>query len=217
MIVDVSEMITLVGGGALTPEDLAQALTIAPVLVAADGGADQALELGHVPQAVIGDLDSISDQARADLRPGTVHHIAEQDSTDFDKALRSVNAPLVLAVGFLGARLDHSLAALNVLARFPARRCILIGAQDVVFLCPQELTLSLPVGTRFSLFPMAPVEGRSTGLRWPLDGLAFAPGAMIGTSNEVGADPLTLSLSAPHMIAMVPRAHLEPVIKALTA
>lgn len=217
MIVDVSEMITLVGGGDLAAEDLQAALTIAPVLVAADSGADKALAAGVVPQAVIGDLDSISPGARAAVPESAIHHIPEQDSTDFDKALRSVKAPLVLALGFLGARLDHSLAALNVLVRQSQQPCILIGEQDVAFLCPLELRMTLPVGTRFSLFPMGPVQGQSTGLRWPLEGLEFSPTGMIGTSNEVCGDPLRVTLDARAMIAMVPRTHLKAVIKSLTA
>jgi len=30
---------------------------------------------------------------------------------------------------------------------------------------------------------MAAVQGRSGGLRWPIDGLPFAPDGRIGTSN----------------------------------
>ena len=60
-------------GGPVLRRDLKAALAHAPCLVAADGGADRALALGQVPDAVIGDLDSISAVAQARLG-ARVHH-----------------------------------------------------------------------------------------------------------------------------------------------
>ena len=42
--------VTVIGGGMVTPADLSVALSVAPLLVAADGGADRALALGHAPE-----------------------------------------------------------------------------------------------------------------------------------------------------------------------
>lgn len=207
--------VTLVGGGPMTGAQLRQSLIHAPCLVAADGGADRLLRLGKRPQAVIGDLDSISPGTRAALGDA-VHLIADQDTTDFDKALRSIEAPFLLGLGFSGARLDHGLAVLNTLVRYPSRRCLVIGASDVTFLAPPAITLRLPVGSRFSLFPMAAVQGTSTGLRWPINALAFAPEGMIGTSNEVAAPQVTLTFDAPAMLIILPRRALPAVLSALS-
>ncbi|MEI2685721.1 MAG: thiamine diphosphokinase [Cypionkella sp.] len=204
--------VTLAGGAAFTQGLLKKALALAPVMVAADSGADRLLALGHEPEAVIGDFDSISDQARECLA-GRLHEIAEQETTDFDKALRSVAAPFVLGVGFDGARLDHGLAALNGLVRHPDRLCILLGAKDLVCLAPMEIEMRLPVGMRLSLFPMGEVRGESEGLRWPLHGLAFAPDAMIGTSNEVSAARVRLRFSARKMLLIAPLRALRPVLQ----
>ena len=114
--------VTVIGGGEVAAADLEAALAIAPVLVAADGGADRALELGQPPDWVIGDLDSISDRARRLIPRERVIGVAEQDSTDFGKCLERIEAPLVLAVGFAGLRLDHTLAALTLLVRHGAPR-----------------------------------------------------------------------------------------------
>ena len=113
------------------------------VPVAADSGADRLLKLGVVPQAVIGDMDSISDQARAEIPLDRQHLVGEQLTTDFDKALRLIEAPLVLALGFAGARLDHGLAAMATLVARAERRCILIGPQDLAFAAPARLELAL--------------------------------------------------------------------------
>lgn len=206
--------VTLIGGGAVTAEDLALALRHAPSLVAADGGADAALALGHVPDLAIGDFDSISDAAKRALGPARLTHIAEQDSTDFAKALSRIKAAFVIAVGFSGRRLDHTLAALNVMVRHPRPRCVMLAAEDIVFLAPPELALPLTAGTRLSLFPMGPARGTSTGLRWPIDGISFAPDARIGTSNEA-TGPVRLVLDGPMMV-MLPRDCLDLALAALT-
>jgi thiamine pyrophosphokinase len=207
--------ITLVGGGPVSPAAITAARAFAPVLVAADGGADRCLRAGMVPAAVIGDFDSISDAARLALDPATLHHIPEQSSTDFDKALRSVAAPFVLALGFTGARVDHQLAVFNVLVRRPDRVCIVVGPKDVVFHAPARLTLDMRVGDRFSLFPMAHVTGREQGLEWPLDGYDFAPDGLTSTSNRVSAAKVVLEFDGPGMLVILPRARLQAAINAL--
>ena len=207
--------VTLVGGGDVCAAALGAALAVAPHLVAADCGADVALALGHTPDMAIGDFDSISDAARAALGPDRLHRIAEQDSTDFDKALRNVAADFVIAVGFGGGRLDHTLAAFNVLVRHPDRRCVMLSDEDLVFLAPRDLCLALEPGTRFSLFPMGPVQAWGTGLRWPVDGLEFAPAALIGTSNEVSDRKVRVQFSAPAMLVILPARCLHAALAGL--
>ena len=206
--------VTLVGGGELSASCVTEALTIAPCLVAADGGADAVLRLGLVPQAVIGDLDSITSAARAALAPERLHLIAEQDTTDFDKCLRSIAAPFVLAVGFSGARMDHGLAVFHGLVQWPDARCVVVGPQDICFLAPPEIALDLAVGTRLSLFPMGAVRGTGTGLRWPVDGLDFAPDTCIGTSNQTSARRVVLGFDQPLMLIILPTDCLSAVIAA---
>ena len=217
MIVESQHGVTLVGGGPVTARDLALARRRAPGIVAVDGGADRVLSAGLNPLAVIGDFDSISLSARMALDPATLHPIAEQETTDFDKALRSVAAPFVLGVGFQGARLDHGLAVLTTLVRRADRACLLVGPADVVFHAPPRLSLRLAPGDRFSLFPMAPVTGSSRGLHWPIDGLAFAPDGRIGTSNQVTAAQVDLEFSGPGMLVLLPRARLDAAIRALVS
>lgn len=213
-VVESEHGVTLVGGAPVTGAALALALAHAPRLVAADGGADRALRLGHRPEAVIGDMDSLSDVAKRQLA-GRLHPMAEQDTTDFDKALRRINAPFVLGLGFAGARLDHGLAVLNTLVRHPDRRCLILTGQDVAFLAPPALDLRLPVGSRLSLFPLGAVQGHSEGLRWPIAGLRFATDGTIGTSNQVAAPVVRLRFDAPRMLVILPRARLGAVLGAL--
>lgn len=211
-IVSSSRPVTLLGGGELEPEDLELALRHAPGLVAADGGAAAALRAGRMPDAVIGDMDSLSPEARARIPAERLHRIAEQETTDFDKCLRSVAAPALICVGFTGARRDHELAALSALVRHPRRRALVLSPRDVIFHAGRTLALDLPAGSRLSLFPMAAIRGRSSGLEWPLAALDLAPWGRIGTSNRV-TGPVRLSFDGDGMLAILPRAALERVLQ----
>lgn len=213
MIVRSDTPIILVGAGDVSAEDLEFIRTSRHRVVAADGGALRCLEGGIHPEAVIGDLDSID--GLEDTFPSvSLHRIAEQDSTDFDKCLRSVSAPLVLAFGVSAPRLDHTLAVCTTLVQRAAWPVVVVGAADLIFHAPPRLTLDLPLGARFSLFPMAPVTGRSEGLRWPIDGIEFSPAGRIGTSNEV-AGPVRLEFDGPGMLVITPREALARVSAAL--
>ncbi len=207
--------VTLLGGGLLAPAALDRALARAPRLVAVDGGADQALARGLMPDLVIGDFDSISATARQAIAPERQRHRPGQDDTDFDKALAEIRAPFLLAVGFTGARLDHTLAGVSTLLRNPGARLIVDSGADLCFLCPPSLHLALPPGTRISLYPMRPLHCRSDGLRWPTDALTLDPFAMIGTSNASAAPSVTLAPDTPAMLVLVPGAALDSVLAGL--
>lgn len=208
--------IALFGGGETGPDDVEQALKRATLAVAADGGAAALIDSGRIPDAVIGDFDSLTSRHRAQVPPERLFPIREQDSTDFDKALRSVRAPIVLGVGFLGGRLDHQLAVFNALVRWPDRPCILLGSREVVFHAPPRISLSIPPGDTVSLFPFRRVTGRSRGLEWPIDGLVLEPDGRIGTSNRALSD-ITLEIDRPGLIVMVPRASLDQVMQAFAS
>ncbi|WP_417712983.1 thiamine diphosphokinase [Pseudophaeobacter arcticus] len=214
LIVDETRPVALVGGGDLGEGDLNWALSLTGCLVAADGGACHALALNQLPSAVIGDFDSISPQTLAQIPPDRLFRVAEQDSTDFEKALRAIRAPLVVAVGFLGGRVDHQLAVLNALVQDIGPPCLLLGAHEVVFHLPARISLPLLAGETVSLFPLREVRAQSTGLEWPLEGLVMRPGGQIGTSNRA-LGPVTLSSDGPGLLGLVPRHHLPALIRAL--
>jgi len=216
-IVNSQDGVTVLGGGDCSLETIDEVLQLAPILVAADGAAGRALAAGRMPDAVIGDLDSILRDDMARIPEARVHRIAEQDSTDFDKCLRHIRAPFVLAAGFMGARRDHELAAYNALVRRAGQRVILVGEHDLCFVSPRDWQIDLAPATRVSLFPLAPVTGRSEGLRWPIDGITFAPDGRAGTSNEALGGGVHLAMDGPKMLVILPRDLLRPALDALIA
>ncbi len=209
--------ITIIGAGRSSARQIARAVALAPCVVAADGGASRALAAGLMPEAIIGDLDSLPRAVRAQFPPTRLHQITEQDSTDFEKCLYSIDAPFVLALGVTGSRLDHSLAAMNILTRQTAQPVLILTASEVIFLCPPKLCMNLPRGTRLSLFPMGELRASSEGLVWPLDGQIFSPIGRIGTSNRTTEKVVTVQTSAPYMLVILPITHLKAALKGLLA
>ena len=214
VIVSKNEPITLVGGAPVGTKLLSEAIAIAPLTVAADGGAKVLLECDHDPLAVIGDMDSLPGDLQARIPENRIHHIAEQDSTDFEKCLSRITAPLIVGVGFLGGRIDHQMAVHSVLSRYAHHRCLLIGMYDAMCVVPPQFALDLPVGTRVSLFPMAPTKIASQGLQWPTEGLQFSTSGQIGTSNR-STGKLILAPQNSAMLIILPRKFAPQIAEAL--
>ena len=215
LIADTIYPITLVGGAKTLPEVVNHVLTYAPNLFAADGGAKTAVDLGHVPEAVIGDFDSIDDATIAQIPEQRLHRVSEQDSTDFEKCLRLISAPLILAVGFTGGRLDHELAVYNALLRYADKPCVVVGDVDLCFVAPLSMQLSLPENTRVGLFAFQECTVTAKGLRWPLDQATLAPDGLMSCSNEISVGELSLQVSSQKLLVILPRACLGAVVQAL--
>ncbi len=201
-IVHVPSPVTLLGGADLDDTVLNICISLAPSIVAADGGADHALRRACWPLAVIGDMDSIGAAARLAFAD-VLHPIAEQDTTDFEKCLTRVQAPLILAAGFLGGRLDHTLSALGVVARLGATHVVLVSATDICVLLPQgDSAWRLTPADRAALLPLGPARVFSSGLRWDLDDRAMAPDALVSSSNAVARTDVHLRVAGPVFLTL---------------
>ena len=211
--------VTLAGAGPLCPGRLAEALARAPALVAADGAGDSLLRLGRVPDAVVGDLDSLTDPAGWAARPGTrLIHLPEQETTDFEKCLYATEAPWYLGVGFTGGRTDHLLAVMHALMARPGARVVLYGESEAMALLPPGrcLRLRLPAGALVSLFPLAETTAiAGAGLRWPVEGLTMAPGRQIGTSNRAEGGEVVLGFDRPGAFVMLEPNAMPALVHAL--
>lgn len=177
--------IAIVGGGTVDPhllEDLAERQV---ALIGADGGADTIGAAGLVPEAIIGDLDSVADRAAWERRTRVIH-LPEQITTDFQKALYSTHAPVTLALGMTGKRLDHTLAALSALLQVGVtRKVMLVDEVDVALAVSGSFGFAASAGERISVHPLVPTRfDTSRGLLYPLDGLLLDPSGRLGTSNE---------------------------------
>ncbi len=182
---DVDGLLVIVGGGAVDLALLKQLHEGGATVIGADGGANVFAQLGIVPAAIIGDLDSL--EGRADWETKTqVLEIFEQDTTDFEKCLYSVSATATICLGMSGKRLDHTLAALNTLLEYSYVRVLaMVSETDLILVAQGYFAFDVEQGARVSVHPYWPVLfEKSRGLEYPLDGVELAPGQRLGTSNR---------------------------------
>jgi thiamine pyrophosphokinase len=189
--VEEETVVVIAGGGPLRPE-LASLVTGAPVL-AADGGLDRALELGFEPEAVIGDLDSVSASALVDAEARglrVARHPTAKDATDLELALDealALSPQRVVVVVDGGGRLDHLLSALLLLGsrRFADVELDAQVGDALVHVIRSARALEGKVGETISLLALhGAAEGVTTeGLAYPLGGETLEPGSSRGVSN----------------------------------
>lgn len=214
-------LLVIVGGGVVDADLLRDLYVSGGHLVGADGGADQIVAAGLMPEAIIGDFDSLQNPMGW-LGRTRLMQITEQDTTDFEKALYSTRAPVTVALGMTGKRFDHTLAALDAVARQARERTIiLVDEGDLAMALTGTFSFEVQRGDRVSVHPLAPIRFRkSIGLKYPLDGVRLAPGERTGTSNEAVSGPFRIEpeprTKAPWLL-IVDRKYLFGIAAAATA
>lgn len=214
-------LLVIVGGGTVDYQLLRDLHASGGHLVAADGGADQIALAGLTPEAIVGDFDSLS-QPDDWLGRTRLMRIEEQETTDFEKALYSTEAPLTIALGMTGGRFDHTLAALDAVSRYArARTIILVDEHDLAMALTGRFSFAVEAGDRVSVHPLAPIRfRRSSGLKYPLDGLRLAPAERTGTSNAAPDGTFAIEpeprAKAPWLL-ILDRRYLFAVAAAVTA
>ena len=206
----------LVVGGADFSEDLFYNLYEKEIpIIAADGGANFLADQSILPELIIGDLDSVEEQKIQNIETQKIIKISCQNNTDLEKVLLNTQSPLTLGIGFLGSRIDHELASLSALAKYPQKKIILVGEKDIILLAPPNLSLSSFEGMRVSLYPLGSVRVQSSGLKWSTEGLTMNPVDLIGTSNEAVGKIIHLVPDKPKLLLIMPISSLNDAISQL--
>tara|TARA_B100001059_G_scaffold75420_1_gene73035 strand:- start:496 stop:1161 length:666 start_codon:yes stop_codon:yes gene_type:complete len=203
----------LIVGGADFSEDLFYNLYEKEIpIIAADGGANFLADQSILPELIIGDLDSVEEQKIQNIENQKIIKISCQNNTDLEKVLLNTQSPLTLGIGFLGSRIDHELASLSALAKYPQKKIILVGEKDIIFLAPPNLSLSSFEGMRVSLYPLGSVRVQSSGLKWSTEGLTMNPVDLIGTSNEAVGKIIHFVPDKPKLLLIMPISSLNDAI-----
>ena len=134
-------------------------------VLAADAGADTALRAGVRPDAVIGDLDSISPRTRRALKEATIIKVSRQDNTDLEKALDWIitqRFDSCIIVGATGGRLDFTLGNILSVQNYISKMNVqLRGANWTLTPLTRSLTFHARKGARCSLIPLTPCQSVS--------------------------------------------------------
>ena len=210
----------VVAHGDVDPADAAH-VRGADLIIGADGGTVHLEGWGIPPHLVVGDLDSLSPEARTRLAGLEVErHPAEKDKTDTELAVEraiAAGASEIVVVGALGgARADHAIANTLLLARDGRIRIVQGPLSMRVIRSAGEARIDRPQGEVVSLLALGgDAEGVTTeGLRYPLRGETLAFGSSRGLSNEVASRPAGVRLRSGTLLvieggALAPRQEQE--------
>ena len=215
MYFSTQKKLLIVGGADFSEELFKEVYDNEIPIIAADGGVNFLTEKNISPELVIGDLDSVSEQKIHNIEPEKIIRISEQNSTDLEKVLFNTQSPLTIGIGFLGAQIDHELAALSALVKFSHKKIIFIGEHDIVFLVPPSFSLRSFNGMRVSLYPLDEVKVHSDGLKWATDGLTMKPTGQLGTSNKAIGKSIHLAPDKPNLLLILPKTVLNEAISQL--
>lgn len=187
-------------------------LAEATAVLAADGGMRHLLRLGHWPDAVIGDNDSLPEglaAALADRDVAVVAYDADKNETDLELALLYAAEQYpddLLIFGAIGGRLDQTLANIMLLAHpeLIERSVTLVEERQRAWLVNRATCIEGQPGDIVSLVPVGgPVRiGATTGLRWPLEDETLSFGPARGISNEMTGDIATITVTGGLLICI---------------
>lgn len=166
---------------------------------AADGASDRLFKEKIIPDFIIGDLDSISDDAKEYMEDKGVKFCIfpkEKDQTDSEIALeilRKNGIKTVCAIGAFGLRFDHSLGNLNLLYRALKRdiRFYIVDEHNfVTLLNPGKYEIHKKTDCYFSIISATEkTTGVSiSGAKYNLNEYTLNMDVTVGISNEFKSD-----------------------------
>ena len=186
--------IIIVANGALIPTQKAICeIKDADMIIAADGGAVHLHQMGVLPQAIIGDLDSIPKDTLIFFKQKkipVITHPSRKNQTDtelcIDYAVEQ-GATEIVFLGGTGHRLDHTLANIFLLRKLADRdiKSWILDAHNEIHIAMSYLKLTGKPGDLLSIIPVSDkVTGLTLeGLEYPLTDKTLYMGTALGVSN----------------------------------
>ena len=202
--------VVLANGFPPSRETVQHLLARATLLVCADGGANLARRYGLMPDAIVGDLDSVAAETLAHYRDVALVRDEDTERTDAEKAIDWAMArePFeeVTLLGASAGRLDHVVGHVALLRRYRGRtRLVLEDDAARAWLGTGAISIDEPVGTVVSFFA---IGGKAAGVttenfRYPLTDRTLELGAQDSVSNVVAARPARIRVAQGDLLVVV--------------
>ena len=169
---NVFDAVIVAGGEYPTAQQPLEILHNAPYVVCCDGAADRYIATGHVPDAIVGDGDSISEENR-EKYAHLLHIIGEQESNDQTKAVRycmEQGRRRIAIVGATGRREDHTIGNISLLIEYARSGAEVQSFTDhgMFIPCNDDTTLACRKGQQVSIFAITAKELQAQGLFYPI-------------------------------------------------
>ena len=173
----------------------------APYVVCCDGAADHYIATGRVPDAIVGDGDSISPGNR-ERYAHLLHIITEQESNDQTKAVRFLiekEMRRIAIVGATGKREDHTIGNISLLIEYARQGCDVRSFTDhgVFIPCNGTTTHKCCKGQQVSIFSITAKELSAEGLLYPIYDFN---NWWQGTLNECTGDEFTINANGEYLL-----------------
>jgi thiamine pyrophosphokinase len=212
--------IDITGGEGPGLQTLKRLAEQADLIAAADSGLAVCEEAGLAPDWIVGDMDSLDDLKRLEKYPAEriIRHPRDKDLSDTELALsllREKGCDEVWLSGGGGGRTDHLMAIRCLFEREKAPdRWYTAGEEIFRIESGQTFRADVPTGSLVSVFPLGsgPWEAESSGLKWPLPGVAWENGGF-SLSNETEKSPFEVRSQKGNFMLIV---HITPTDRRTT-
>ena len=176
-------------------------LQSAPFVVCCDGAADRYIATGRIPDAIVGDGDSISAVNREKFAH-LLHIVTEQESNDQTKAVRFLmesGKRRIAIVGATGKREDHTIGNISLLIEYARTGCDISSFTDhgVFIPCNGTTTHKCHKGQQISIFSITARDLSAEGLLYPIYDFN---NWWQGTLNECTGDEFTIKAKGEYLL-----------------
>ena len=149
-----------------------QVLKEAPYVVCCDGGANEYIAKGYLPDIIIGDGDSLSEENRI-KHASLIHHNPDQETNDQTKAMQyllSKGKKRIAIVGATGKREDHTIGNISLLMEYMRMGAEVRSYTDYgVFIpCKDTCSFECRKGQQVSIFNFTAKGLKEKGLAYPI-------------------------------------------------
>ncbi|MBW6501427.1 MAG: thiamine diphosphokinase [Bacteroidales bacterium] len=165
-------------------------------IICCDGSAEQLLKAGMVPDAIVGDLDTLP-AGIAERFADRIYRSKEQETNDLTKAVdwcvRMGYRDLVI-LGATGKREDHTIGNISLLAEYVKETSVIMVTDTGTFIpLVKSSSVSTLPGQQVSVFSVDPGTAiTSEGLRYPLKDLKLTSW-WVATLNEAVGETISLT------------------------
>ena len=195
------EAVVVAGGDYPTAPQPLEVLHNAPFVVCCDGAADRYIATGHVPDAIVGDGDSISAYNRTKYA-SRMHIVAEQETNDQTKAVNFLlgkGMRHIAIVGATGRREDHTIGNISLLIEYARAGAQVRSFTDhgVFIPCNGDTTLKCRKGQQVSIFSITAKNLSAEGLLYPIYDFT---NWWQGTLNECTGEQFTIHAEGEYLL-----------------
>ena len=195
------DAVIVAGGEFPTAPQPLEILQSAPYVVCCDGAADRYIATGRVPDAIVGDGDSISAENREKFAH-LLHIISEQESNDQTKAVRYLlehGMRRIAIVGATGRREDHTIGNISLLIEYARKGSEVCSFTDHGMFVPCNGTTTNKCRKRqqVSIFSITARDLSAEGLLYPIYDFN---NWWQGTLNECTGDEFTIKANGEYLL-----------------